>query len=45
MTIKTPEAAHRHLKVTPFNSYGFAIEQGISYLLPGKNQYPVKGGA
>jgi hypothetical protein len=35
MTINAVEAAHRHLKVSAFNSYRLPIEQGISQLISG----------
>jgi len=33
------ETAHCHLEIASLNTYRFAVEQGISYLVPGRIQY------
>jgi len=35
MLVKTPEAAHCHLKVASLNTNCFTVKQGVSYFLPG----------
>jgi len=45
VAINTAEAPFGHLKITPSNSYGLTVDQGIGYLPPRRFQYPLKGRA
>ncbi len=39
MPADASEATHCHLEIASLNTYRFAVEQGISYLVPGRIQY------
>jgi hypothetical protein len=43
VTLKTPEAAYRQLKITALNAYCLPVKQGIGYFLPCRIQQAGEG--